>query len=282
MDVTTAVPIDRREARDALTAAADRTADLVSSITDLTRPIPGLRWSVGDAAAHLTVFCLPAFTDAVRGEESRWEPYIPPVESFHERLAEANDRTIHDAPVRDGAELARMIHDGTVTMVEALDARGGEGMARTPWYGSGSTMDLAAVTCLMLGELLVHGHDIARGLRRRWPIEPAHARLVVAGVFPAMIPLIVDRRSARGLTATYEIRVWDGPRFVNRFAGGQATAEACAGQRIDCHLSGDPVELLLVGYGRKRQWGPIARGRLRAWGRRPWLGLRWKSLYEDP
>ena len=277
-----AVPIDAREARDALTAAAERTADLVSSITDIGRPIPGLRWSVGDAATHLAAFCLPAYTDSARGEESRWEPYIPRVESFHERLAEANDRTIREAPVRGAAELARMIREGTGAMVEALDARGGEGVARTPWYGPGATLDLPILTCLMLGEFLVHGRDIALGLQRRWSIDPAQARLAIAGVFPAMIPLIVDRRSARGLTATYEIRVWGGPRFVNRFEEGRATAEACAGQRIDCHLSGDPVDLLLVGYGRRSQWGPILRGRLRAWGRKPWLGLRWKSLFEDP
>jgi uncharacterized protein (TIGR03083 family) len=277
-----AVPIDRREARDALIAAGGRTADLVASISDLTRPIPGMRWSVGDAATHLAAFCLPALTDAACGQGSRWEPYVPQVESFHERVAETNDRVLRESPARDGAELARMIRSGTETMVEALDARGGEGTVPTPWYGAGTTLDLAAVTCLMLGEFLSHGHDIARGLGGRWQIDPAHARLVVAGVFPAMIPLIVDRAAARGLTATYEIRAWGGPRFVNRFHTGRASVEPWTGQRIDCHLSGDPVELFLVGYGRRRQWGPIARGRLLAWGRKPWLGLRWKSLFENP
>lgn len=277
-----AVPIDRRQARDALAAAGDRTAELVASITDVTRPIPGMRWSVGDAATHLAAFCLPAFTDAARGEESRWEPYVSRVESFHERVAEINERTLREAQARDGAELAGMICDGTATLVETLDARGGEGPVRTPWYGAGSTLELAAVTCLMLGEFLSHGHDIARGLGRRWEIDPADARLVVAGVFPAMMPLIVDQRSARGLTATFEIRAWGGPRFVNRFEGGRATAEPWTGQRIDCHVAGDPVELFLVGYGRRRQWGPIARGRLLAWGRKPWLGLRWKGLFENP
>jgi hypothetical protein len=32
------------------------------------------------------------------------------------------------------------------------------------------------------------------------------------------------------------------------------------------------VALLLVVYGRVGLWGQLARGRLLAWGRRPWLG----------
>jgi hypothetical protein len=43
---------------------------------------------------------------------------------------------------------------------------------------------------------------------------------------------------------------------------------------VDCHVSADPVALLLVAYGRRSQWGPIVTGKLVAWGRKPWLGPR--------
>jgi uncharacterized protein (TIGR03083 family) len=276
------MPIEHREARDALVAASERTAELVSSIDDVARPIPGMEWTVGNAATHLAAFCLPAFTDAARGDAGRWERYVPHVEGFHRRMASANARTLDDAPPLGGEDLGRMIREGTSALLEAVDARQDHEGLPTPWYGDGATLDRTSVSCLMLGELVVHGYDIARGLGRRWPIDPGHARLVVGGVFPSMIPRILDRRAARGVAATYEIRVWGGVRFVNHIGGGTAVAEPCAGQSVDCHLSGHPVELMLVGYGRKSQWGPIAMGRLLAWGRKPWLGLRWKSMYEDP
>ena len=46
------------------------------------------------------------------------------------------------------------------------------------------------------------------------------------------------------------------------------------GESVDCHVSADPVALLLVAYGRRSQWVPILTGRLVAWGRKPWLGVR--------
>jgi hypothetical protein len=69
---------------------------------------------------------------------------------------------------------------------------------------------------------------------------------------------------------------------VVRFNDGVAAVEPARGQTIDCHLSADPVDLMLVVYGRISQWGPIARGRLLAWGRKPWLGLRFKNLFFNP
>jgi hypothetical protein len=276
------VDIDERVVRDALTAAAERTAILTASIDDTGTPAPHLQWSVGEVAAHLGGFCLPAFTDAVRGREAFWHPFIPQVEGFRERLAGANERTLARAPLPPTDELARTIGEGARTLLRAVEGRGGDEVLRTPWYGEGATLDLTTVLCVVLGELLVHAHDIARGLGRPWHIDPGDARLVVGGVFTAMIPRIVDPERTRGMHASYDIRAWGGPRFVNRVDDGVAVAEPYTGQRVDCHLLGDPVELMLVGYGRRSQWTSIAHGRLHAWGRRPWLGLRWKGLYLDP
>lgn len=97
-----------------------------------------------------------------------------------------------------------------------------------------------------------------------------------------MVPLVVNPETARGHTASYEVRARGGPRFVVRFRDGIAAVEPAGGQAVDCRLSADPVDLMLVVYGRIGQWGPIARGRLRAWGRKPWLGLTFKSLFVNP
>jgi hypothetical protein len=43
------------EARDALSRAADRWADLLRSLPNTRATIPGSRWTVGDAAAHVVM-----------------------------------------------------------------------------------------------------------------------------------------------------------------------------------------------------------------------------------
>jgi hypothetical protein len=47
-------------------------------------------------------------------------------------------------------------------------------------------------------------------------------------------------------------------------------------------VSADPVTYLLVGYGRRSPWPAIARGGILAWGRMPWLALRFASLFAQP
>ena len=112
--------------------------------------------------------------------------------------------------------------------------------------------------------------------------DPEHARLVVAGVLPAMIPLTVDAAAAAGLHAAYELRIRGGPRFMVRFRDGAASVEPPASRPVDCWISADPTAFLLFGYGRTGLWGPMARGRLVAGGRRPWLALRYRRLLRNP
>jgi len=47
-------------------------------------------------------------------------------------------------------------------------------------------------------------------------------------------------------------------------------------------ISGDPVTFLLVGYGRMPLGRALLRGGVLAWGRRPWLGLRFNDHFANP
>ena len=71
-------------------------------------------------------------------------------------------------------------------------------------------------------------------------------------------------------------------RFVVRLAGGRVTVEESVGQAVDCRVVADPLTLLLVAYGRMSRGRAITRGRLFAWGRRPWLGPRFPGLFFTP
>jgi hypothetical protein len=54
------------------------------------------------------------------------------------------------------------------------------------------------------------------------------------------------------------------------------------GRRPDVTISAQPVALLLVLYKRRPQWPAIARGRLLAWGRRPWLAFSLAGRFHQP
>jgi uncharacterized protein (TIGR03083 family) len=264
-----------------LPAAAERTVDLVRSIRDPATPMRGSDWTVGEAAAHLAVVAR-AFAATTAGRPVAPAGVAPDLDDFHERLAQVNARALAAAPDPDPALLADRLGDGIAAFLRAAAERPAEDLVATPWYGRGVSCRLDTLTCLAIGEVVVHGYDIARALRRPWPIDPEHARLVVAGVFPAMVPLTVDAAAAAGLHAAYELRIRGGPRFVLWFHDGAASVEPPASRPVDCWISADPVAFLLFSYGRTGLWGPMARGRLVVGGRRPWLALRYRRLLRNP
>ena len=51
---------------------------------------------------------------------------------------------------------------------------------------------------------------------------------------------------------------------------------------VDCHISADPVAFLIVAYGRGSQWPPILRGKITAWGRKPWRAFGLMRLLVNP
>ena len=98
--------------------------------------------------------------------------------------------------------------------------------------------------------------------------------------FP-LLPIAVDDKRAAGVRTTYCLHVRGMDRLTFRFDSGALTIGAGDG-RVDCHLAGDPVAVLLVAYGRWSHWQAIGRGRMFAWGRRPTRALAFTSLLRNP
>ncbi|MGH3830982.1 MAG: maleylpyruvate isomerase family mycothiol-dependent enzyme [Pseudonocardiaceae bacterium] len=272
--------IDLERARATLEAAAGRTAELLDSIPDGDLPVARSQWSVGEVGAHL-VSGLRWYTQAVAGSFDAVSPYIPDTEVFRDRLTAVTAGTLELVPERHPGALAQLVLDGSRAFLAATAGHAPDEVIRTPWYGSRASLSLGVATCLLVGEQIIHGYDIAMTVGRPWPISAADARLALS-IAKTMMPLAVNPKAARGHTASYEVRVRGGPRFVVRFRNGVCTVEPAGGQLIDCHLWADPVQLVLVSYGRVSHWGPIARGRLLVWGRKPWLGLTFKNLFFNP
>ena len=151
----------------------------------------------------------------------------------------------------------------------------------------GVTVPQSLFTYHLLSETIVHGYDIARAAGHRWRIDPY---LAVMAVQDFLIPVlralpgraVVDPAQAAHLRVSYELGIRTGDSFRFVFHDGTLNVNASAAGSVDCHISADPVALLLVAWNRHSQWRAIATGKLLAWGRKPWLAARFKSLLLNP
>jgi uncharacterized protein (TIGR03083 family) len=264
------VSIDRAGALATTRTAGDRTADVIAAIRDPEAPTRGLGWTLGETAAHL-VANLRSHRAWLRGE-GKIDYGVPD-------LAEVNRRAIDEVGERDPVRLAEMLRAENQAYVGAA---GDQPPGATVPAAVGPALSVEVMTCVLLGELLVHGFDLARTLGRPWRIARAEANLVATGAL-AVLPQFVDPAAARGGSVSYELRLRGGPRVVLRFGDGAlAVGPASPGVAVDCRISADPAAFLLVAYGRVGQWGPITHGQLLAWGRRPWAALRLTSHVRNP
>jgi uncharacterized protein (TIGR03083 family) len=278
---TPVVALDQDGARLAISAAAQRFAALLRETDDIGRPVAGTDWTVAETAAHVSVV-LGGFSAAIAGEPQALTPEQYLDADFPTRLAATNEATIAMVDHSDAGRLAEVVTGGAQRFLEVASAADPQMECATPWYGQGRTRTVDCLTALALGELTVHGHDIATGTGRPWPISAEHAKLILGTVCPEMAPLVVRPEAGRGAPMTYEVRLrGDGPRYVIRVADGTAEVRAVGGP-VDCVISADPVTYLLVVYGRMPLGRALMRGGMLARGRRPWLGLRFKNLFFNP
>ena len=253
----------------ALERAAGRFGELIASVPDPGARIPGSSWTVRDATAHVATV-VPRYA---AGPEGRGTWVAHPRD-----LSALNQDEIQALEATDMAELAATVGRDLAGLADQVRAYG----ERPPSFRfhGGEQVPADAALGILLGELVVHGWDIARAAGRPWPIDPADVELIVEGV-EAVLPGWVDHDRARALTATYELRLRGQGTHVWSFHDGRLEVGA-ATHRPDVRISADPVALLLVLYKRRSQWPAVARGRLLAWGRRPWLAFSLASRFHQP
>ncbi|MEO5679775.1 MAG: maleylpyruvate isomerase N-terminal domain-containing protein [Acidimicrobiales bacterium] len=268
--------VDWTEARAALGQAAARFTAQLRTVERPDAPALG-RWNVAELATHVSHAFSVVPGLAGRTRES-------PLGGLWDLSAMTTDLVADDAE-RDLAVLADRIDAGAARFLEATAGAAGDDPC--PWLVQGTALPLVTLTCHLLNEAVIHGYDIAAATGQSWPIDPAHAALIFQGflleVFQVVDPrtFVVQERAA-GLHACFDVRLRGAGRFFLVFADGAMTVEAPSNRRVDCHLSADPSAFLLVAWARTSQWRAIPKGQLVAWGRRPWLGLRFRGLLRNP
>ena len=146
------------------------------------------------------------------------------------------------------------------------------------WHG-GIRLPVRAVLGAMVGKLLIHGLDLARTVGRPWPIE-RHDALPVIDFFTAVAPHLV--KDGLDVAATVEVRFRGYETATFELDDGALVVRTGRAAQPDVRMSVDPVSFVLMGYKRVGLAVPVLTGRALAWGRRPWLALRFVGLFEDP
>jgi hypothetical protein len=266
-------------ARAALAAAVSRSARLWRSVGDATAPVPGLTWTAGQTAAHV-VGDMREYTEAlsshVNGHHAALN--IPDGGPARARTA-VNDRHLTDVSERDPRRLADLLEE-TAASYLAVAAAVDTSEPAAILTADGLVLDPAVMTCLLLGEQLVHGLDIARASRQQWSIGRDDALLVIPAVL-SLVPNYLRPSRTKDLNISFEIRMRGGCRYRLAIANGTGDVTV-TGEKADCVITADPVTFLLLGTGRVPQLPQLLRGRLRAGGRKPWLAAKFGTLLASP
>jgi hypothetical protein len=261
----------------ALRAAVKRSSQMWRRVEAPDAPVPGLAWTAAEAAAHV-VGDLRDYTQALTRHARGYMTHRNrPTESPSHLSAKVNARHLEEIPDRDLNRLADHLEAEAARYLDVATDADPAVDIETP-----NALVLAPPTmaCLLLGEQLVHGLDIARAGRLPWTIGAPDALLVTPGAM-AVMPQYLRPGPAAGVRMSFELRLRGGPSYRLSIADGSAEIGA-AGEKADCRITADPVDFLLLGYGRIPQWSVLLRGRLRPGGRKPWLAGRFGRLLYNP
>jgi hypothetical protein len=200
--------------------------------------------------------------------------------------ANMNDRALKSDTERDLAVLADRIEERAQEYLRECAVHSPD--EPRSWIVEGTTAPLSALTCNLLNETIMHGYDIAKAAGRKWRINPAHAAMVVQQFFIPVIQtcepgtFVNAEQAAVGLQASYQVHLRGDGRINFVFEDGSLRVEEPSARRVDCHILADPTAFFMVFWQRQSQWNAIAKGQLIAWGRKPWLGLKFRSLIRNP
>jgi uncharacterized protein (TIGR03083 family) len=267
-----ASPTDLAMTVDYLGVAIKQLVNVLSDVRDPNAPATN-RWTVTDVAAHIAGN-LEVCTAMVRG--------VPSPAGSIDAIGALNDLVIATLGERDINRLGEHIEAHAAAYLEAISSLDGDPMV--PWHAH-LHVPASTLAGLSLGETIVHGLDIARATDQAWPVRTEWARTVIGAALPVLPHYLrPDRVADRRMRFEIRLRGSEPMTAHLLIADGQLTVAegSVADDTVDCYVSADPWTFVRLMYGRSGLGPPLAAGKIVAWGRRPWLGLRLPEYFRAP
>lgn len=259
--------------RESVRTTAGRFCELVSSVPDPRTRVTA-KWSVADITAHVTTI---AFLDTMLLRAAAIPFHMP---GMTEVIAATTVDTVHGLndqvmsyfTERDAARLTGMLRDHIDLMLAASQGR--DPAETVSWLG-GARLSLAGLLAHLVNELLIHGNDIARGVKVPWamPAEDAAlffdlfyvglangnpGRLIDGSKRPLKRRIAVEFRSGYTTPITIVVR------------NGKVSTEP-VGPAADAKVRFDPATLNMMMFGRISRQRAVLTRKIVISGRRPWL-----------
>ena len=259
--------VDKNEAVAALRSLAPRMAQAIRGIRDPNGAAVG-SWSRGDVAVHLGDVVVE-LQNSVRGRGTGFDT--------PEQIGGYYQKRLDARPERDMSAAAGRFEQELSAFLDVVEATGGDPLV--PW--AQFRVPVSTTVSTYIGECLVHGWDVTHAEGRPWEIDAYRAALSIRGISPLTMNF-VDDEVAAGFSGTFDVRMRGQSSLHFVFTNGELAIEEVSEHPVDVHISADPVAFLLVGYGRLSQWGPILKGQMVTWGRKPWLSFKFPKLLRNP
>ncbi|MEV6875228.1 maleylpyruvate isomerase N-terminal domain-containing protein [Amycolatopsis sp. NPDC051128] len=268
----TVEPSQWQAVRAALPEIAARFANLVAGVPDAHAKSWG-EWSIAETASHVGMIAL-MYTAMIRGEGGPLP--LPGLEepidtASIDTISRLNALALELYPERDPGRLAERLR---ADVAEVLLVSADLDPEKPVWWLGGSRVPVAGVLAHLVNELLIHGLDIARALRRPWPVpaapEALFLELFLFGMVRNGMGHLLDDATPSPRRIAVEFRSAYTKPAVLALRHGELRAEEPDG-RADVRLRFDPAVLVPMMFGRIGKLRAVASGGVRIGGPRPWL-----------
>lgn len=239
-------------------------------------------WTAAETAAHVATV---SYFDAMVAGADVELPFAADdllglvAESKIEDIGRLNAESLRRFEERDPTTIAEHIEAGVGKIASAVEA---DADGPTSWLG-GIRIPRRTVAAHLLGELLIHGLDIARSQGGDWDIDAADARSTFDVAYMPILEAgghLMASPGLRAVSVAFDVPGSD-PVAITVGPGSIAVAHA-SDARGDIVLRADATTMLLVMFERINPVWAVVSGRVRVGGRRPWRIRRMRAALSMP
>lgn len=265
------VETTRAELRDRIGRARARFDRLIRT-ADPHAEVPGLDWTVAQVAAHM--LCVARrYQTVAEGRDFRRASYA-------RELDEIN-RAELDALMAPIPEIADHLNELAPVMDSLFD---GGSTDRVYALHCGALADGVTIQTNWLGELVLHGRDVARAIGARWEVEERDMLLIARGLMQlGEGPGYLRAGLPAGTDVCVALKVPHARPYVIHIHDGAAEMrERRPDDRPDAVLQASASTLCDMIYQRIGPITAVRQGLMIVGGRRPWKALKLQSYLERP